>query len=86
MADRILLWVTLAYAREYMIQHYAYAPVSKRDPRELSRYTVYHKRNIYLYGLLTASVGVPDLQQPGVEASAEVTKLIFIIYTYKFPN
>ena len=37
-ADRIVLWVTLAYAREYMIQHYAYAPVSKRDPRELSRY------------------------------------------------
>ena len=27
-----------AYAREYMIQHYAYASVSKRDPRELSRY------------------------------------------------
>ena len=37
-ADRIVLWVTLAYAREYMIQHYAYAPVTKRDPRELSRY------------------------------------------------
>ena len=37
-ADRIILWVTLAYAREYMIQHYAYAPVTKGDPRELSRY------------------------------------------------
>ena len=36
--DRIVLWVTLAYAREYMIQHFAYAPVSKRDQRELSRY------------------------------------------------
>ena len=33
-----MLWVTLAYAREYRIQHYAYAPVTKRDPRELSRY------------------------------------------------
>ena len=33
-----MLRVTPAYAREYMIQHYAYAPVSKRDPRELSRY------------------------------------------------
>ena len=38
-ADRTVLWVTLAYAREYVIQHYAYAPVSKRDPRELSRYS-----------------------------------------------
>ena len=38
-ADRIVLWVTLAYAREFMIQHYAYAPVTKRDPRELSRYS-----------------------------------------------
>ena len=38
-ADLIVLWVTLAYAREYMIQHYAYAPVTKRDPRELSRYS-----------------------------------------------
>ena len=37
-ADRIVLWVTLAYAREYMIQHYAYAPVTKKHPRELSRY------------------------------------------------
>ena len=37
-ADRIVLWVTLAYAREYVIQHYAYAPVTKRDPMELSRY------------------------------------------------
>ena len=37
-ADRIVLWVTLAYAREYRIQHYAYAPVTKRDARELSRY------------------------------------------------
>ena len=37
-ADRIVLWVTLAYAREYMNQHNAYAPVTKRDPRELSRY------------------------------------------------
>ena len=38
-ADRIVLWVTLAYAREYVIQHYAYAPVSKRIARELSRYS-----------------------------------------------
>ena len=37
-ADRIVLWVTLAYAREYMIQHYAYAPVTKSIARELSRY------------------------------------------------
>ena len=37
-ADRIVLWVTLAYAREYMLQHYAYAPVPKRITRELSRY------------------------------------------------
>ena len=37
-ADRIVLWVTLAYAREYVIQHYAYAPVSKRIARELSTY------------------------------------------------
>ena len=28
-ADRIVLWVTLAYAREYMIQHYAYARCQK---------------------------------------------------------
>ena len=35
-ADRIVLWVTLAYAREYMIQHYAYAPVTKHITRELS--------------------------------------------------
>ena len=35
-ADRIVLWVRLAYAREYVIQHYAYAPVSKRIARELS--------------------------------------------------
>ena len=41
-ADRIVLWVTLAYAREHMIQHYADAPVSKRDPRELSRYEPYN--------------------------------------------
>ena len=38
-ADRIVLWVTLAYAREYVIQHYAYAPVPKRIARELSRYS-----------------------------------------------
>ena len=38
-ADRIVLWVTLAYAREYVIQHYAYAPVTKRIARELSRYS-----------------------------------------------
>ena len=38
-ADRIVLWVTLAYAHEYMIQHYAYAPLTKGDLRELSRYT-----------------------------------------------
>ena len=38
-----MLRVTLAYAREYMIQHYAYAPVSKRDPRELSRYIDNHE-------------------------------------------
>ena len=37
-ADRIVLWVTLAYAREYMIQHYAYAPVSKDPLREVTRY------------------------------------------------
>ena len=37
-ADRIVLWVTLAYAREYRIQHYAYAPVTKSIARELSRY------------------------------------------------
>ena len=37
-ADRIVLWVTLAYAREYMIQHYAYAPVAKSITRELSTY------------------------------------------------
>ena len=37
-ADRIVLWVRLAYAREYVIQHYAYAPVSKRIARELSWY------------------------------------------------
>ena len=37
-ADRIVLWVTLAYAREYVIQHNAYAPVTKRITRELSRY------------------------------------------------
>ena len=42
-ADRIVLWVTLAYAREYMIQHYAYAPVTKRDLRELRRYIKYLK-------------------------------------------
>ena len=40
-ADRIVLWVTLAYAREYVIQHYAYASVSKRIARELSRYMTY---------------------------------------------
>ena len=40
-ADRIVLWVTLAYAREYVIQHYAYAPVTKRDLRELSRYSYF---------------------------------------------
>ena len=40
-ADRIVLWVTLAYAREYMIQHNAYAPVTKGITRELSRYTVH---------------------------------------------
>ena len=33
-----MLWVTLAYAREYMIQHYAYAPVTKSITRELSTY------------------------------------------------
>ena len=41
-ADRIVLWVTLAYAREYVIQHYAYAPVTKRIARELSRYVSKH--------------------------------------------
>ena len=40
-ADRIVLWVTLAYAREYVIQHYAYAPMPKRIARELSRYTAF---------------------------------------------
>ena len=37
-ADRIVLWVTLAYAREYRIQDNAYAPVTKSIARELSRY------------------------------------------------
>ena len=46
-ADRIVLWVTLAY--EYMIQHYAYAPVTKRDPRVLSRYRSLTKINRFKY-------------------------------------
>ena len=37
-ADRIVLWVTLAYAREYKFQHYAYATVTKSITRELSTY------------------------------------------------
>ena len=50
-ADRIVLWVTLAYARKYMIQHYAYAPVTKRDPRELSRYPRFKNNKKYFSGV-----------------------------------
>ena len=34
-----VLWVKYAYALEHVLCHYTYAPVSRKSPREASKYT-----------------------------------------------